>query len=147
MEIQPDFSELLKLLNRRKVEYLIVGGYALAFHGAPRATGVLDLWIRSEPENARRLMEALQEFGFGQVGLNADDFTRPGAVVQLGVPPVRVDLLTSISGVSWDRAHPNRQLGSLAGHPVAFISRKDFLANKRALGRAQDKADIEALEE
>lgn len=147
MDLERDFKELLELLNKRKVEYLIVGGYALAVYGAPRATGDLDIWIKPEPDNARRLLRVLDEFGFGAVGLSEVDFTVSGNVIQLGVPPVRVDFLTSISGVAWDEAVKNRQSGTLGGQPTYFIGRSDFISNKRALGRARDLADIEALGE
>ena len=100
MELQPDFKELLALLNSHDVEYIIVGGYALAFHGAPRFTGDLDVYVRPTDDNAARLLSALDELGFGQVGLTASDFTAEQKVVRLGRPPVRVDLVTSIDGVS-----------------------------------------------
>ena len=145
MEIQSDFKELLELFNKQQVEYLIVGGYALAFHGVPRATGDLDLWIRPVAENARRLLQALALFGFDAVGLSEGDFTSEGKVVQLGVPPVRIDLLTSLSGVTWEQAAANRRSGTLGGQPVEFIGRSDFIANKKATGRTRDLADLEAL--
>ncbi len=104
MEVQPDFRELLALLNKYKVEYLIVGGYALAFHGAPRFTGDIDIFVRPEPQNAARILNALHEFGFGSLGLTEEDFSTPHNVVQLGTPPVRVDLVTSLTGVSWEDA-------------------------------------------
>lgn len=101
MEIQPDFKDLLGLFNAHKVEYIIVGGYALAFHGAPRYTGDIDIYVKPDDKNAESIMSALEEFGFGSVGLSAEDFERPGQVIQLGVPPVRVDIITSKIG----RAH------------------------------------------
>jgi len=99
MEIQQDFKDLLELFNAHKVEYIIVRGYALAFHGAPRYTGDIDIFVKPDDENATRIMSALEDFGFGSVGLVAQDFERPRQVVQLGVPPVRIDIITSISGV------------------------------------------------
>ena len=102
MEIERDFKELLELLNSHRVEYLLVGAYALAFHGAPRFTGDLDVFVKPDSANSRRLIAALTDFGFGSVGLSADEFERPDQVVQLGVPPVRIDLITGISGVSRD---------------------------------------------
>ena len=104
MEIQKDFKELLELFNTHKVEYLIVGGYALAFHGAPRLTGDIDLLIKADPENAKRIINALEEFGFGSMELSEVDFTSPNNVIQLGVPPVRVDIMTSIAAVGWEKA-------------------------------------------
>ena len=102
MEIQQDFRDLLALFNEHKVEYMIVGAYALAFHGAPRYTGDIDILVESETSNAQRIMVALNKFGFGSVGLKAEDFDGLDKVIQLGVPPVRVDIVTSITGVSWD---------------------------------------------
>src|SRR4030066_48378 len=99
MEVQQDFNELLKLFNAHKVEYIIVGGYALAFHGAPRYTGDIDILVKPDTQNARRIMVALNEFGFGSVGLTEGDFESPDKVVQLGVPPIRIDIITSLTGV------------------------------------------------
>ena len=104
MDPQPDFKELLTLLNRHKVEYMIVGAYALAFHGVPRNTGDIDIYVRPVASNAKKVMETLKDFGFGSLNLSDEDFLKPGQVVQLGHPPVRVDILTSISGVSWEQA-------------------------------------------
>ncbi len=147
MDVHPDFRELFVLFNKHEVDYLVVGGYALAFHGAPRFTGDIDILVRPEPRNAGRVVDALTEFGFGSTGLTREDFTAPGQVIQLGVPPVRVDLLTSLTGVSWDQAAASRTPGHYGDAPVFFIGRKEFIANKRALGRKRDLADIEALGE
>ena len=145
MDLPSDFKELLELFNAHKVEYLIVGGYALAFHGAPRYTGDIDLFVRPTGENAARILAALEAFGFGSIDLSREDFASPNKVVQLGVPPVRVDLITSVSGVTWEQADDGKVQGHYAGMKVFFIGREDFLANKRATGRAKDAADIEAL--
>lgn len=147
MEIRNDFKELLELFNKNKVEYLIVGGYALAFHGAPRFTGDIDLFVRPVNENAERILAALHEFGFGSLDLSEDDFTTPGKVIQLGVPPIRIDIITKISGVSWEKADTSKVPGQYGQTPVYFISREDFIANKRATDRKKDAADIEALGE
>ena len=147
MEVQPDFKELLALLNKHAVEYVVVGGYALAFHGAPRFTGDIDIFVCPQSPNPARIMSALNEFGFGSAGLEEEDFSTPHNVVQLGVPPVRVDFITSLTGVSWEDAAAARCSGSYGDVPVFFIGRKEFIANKRALGRAKDLADIEALGE
>ena len=145
MEIRTDFKELLELFNKHNVEYLIVGGYALAFHGAPRYTRDIDLFVRPMKENARRILAALDEFGFGSLDLSQKDFTTPGMIVQLGVPPVRIDIITRVSGVPWERADAGKVPGFYGDVPVFFISRDDFIANKKATGRAKDAADIEAL--
>ena len=145
MEIQKDFKELLELFNAHKVEYLIVGGYALAFHGAPRFTGDIDLLIKADGENAKRILAALKEFGFGSLELTEDDFILPNKVIQLGLPPVRIDVMTSISGVSWEKAAVDRVQGNYGDIIVPFISKQDFITNKKTLGRNKDLADIEAL--
>jgi len=145
MEIQKDFKELLELFNAHKVEYLIVGGYALAFHGAPRFTGDIDLFVKPEPENAKHILAALEEFGFGSMNLSEADFISQGNVVQLGVPPVRVDIMTSLTGVSWQEAQAGKVVGNYGDILVCFIGKEGFIANKRALGRKRDLADLEAL--
>ncbi|UCC96323.1 MAG: nucleotidyl transferase AbiEii/AbiGii toxin family protein [Phycisphaerales bacterium] len=147
MEIRNDFKELLELFNKHKVEYLIVGGYALAFHGAPRFTGDIDLFVRAVRKNAERILAALNEFGFGSLDLSEGDFSTPGKVIQLGVPPIRIDIVTSISGISWEKADRGKVPGQYGQTPVCFISREDFISNKRATGRKRDAADIEALGE
>ncbi len=147
MEVQPDFKELFVLLNKHSVEYVIVGGYALAFYGAPRFTGDIDILVCPQSQNAVRIMDALNEFGFGSVGLTEEDFAITHKVIQLGAPPVRVDLITSLTGVSWEEAAAAKSPGSYGDVPVFFIGRKEFIANKRAMGRKKDLADIEALGE
>ena len=147
MEVQPDFRELLALLNAHSVEYMIVGGYALAFYGAPRFTGDLDVFVRPTAQNAVRVLAALNDFGFGSLNLGAEDFSTQDRVVQLGVPPVRVDLITSLSGVSWETCWASRQPGAYGDVPVAFIGREQFIVNKRTVGRTKDLADLEALGE
>ena len=147
MEIQSDFKELLELFNSHKVEYLITGAYALAFHGAPRYTGDIDLYIKPESSNASRIINALDQFGFGSLGLKTEDFTTPGQIIQLGLPPARIDIITSISGVSWDEAEGGKIAGSCGGVPVYFIGREQFITNKQATGRQKDLADLESLGE
>ncbi|HWR81778.1 MAG TPA: hypothetical protein VN285_00595 [Candidatus Deferrimicrobium sp.] len=147
MEVQPDFKELLELFNAHKVEYVVVGAYALAHHGVPRYTGDLDVLVRPDEDNARRILEALREFGFESTGLTAGDFLHPETVVQLGVAPVRVDILTSLTGVSWEDACAGRAEGRFGEVPVCFLGRRQFVLNKHALGRKKDIADLEALGE
>lgn len=146
MEIYPDFKELLELFNAKRVEYLVVGGHALAFHGVVRATKDMDVYVRPSKPNAQRIMAALDVFGFGQTGLKPEDFERPGQVIQLGYPPVRIDLITSIEGVSWEQADGGKTPGDYGGEPVPFLGRAEFIANKKAAGRLQDLADVESLE-
>jgi hypothetical protein len=147
MEVQPDYRDLLALFNGHEVEYIVVGAYALAFHGAPRFTADLDILVKADPGNSQRILAALEEFGFGSVGLTVEDFQHPEKVVQLGVPPVRVDILTSLTGVLWEEAFSGRAEGKYGDVTVYFIGREQFLANRRALRRKQDLADLEALGE
>ncbi|MEW6516998.1 MAG: hypothetical protein AB1439_08845 [candidate division FCPU426 bacterium] len=147
MDLQPDFKELLALFNVHKVEYLIVGGYALAYHGAPRMTGDMDILIKPDVKNAGRILKALTAFGFKSLNFKPRDFSAPGQVIQLGVPPVRVDLLTSLTGVSWKAAAAGSVSGTYGRLSVRFLGRKQFIANKRAVGRKRDLADLEALGE
>lgn len=145
MEVQPDFRDLLALLNVHGVEYVIVGAHALAYHGAPRYTGDMDVYVRSDNDNARRIMTALRDFGFGSVGLTEPDFSAPDKIIQLGYPPVRVDLVTSLTGVSWDEVSAHKLAGKYGDVSVHYIGRREFIANKRACGRKKDLADLEAL--
>ena len=147
MEAQTDFSELLGLFNAHGVEYLVVGAYALAFHGVPRYTGDLDLWIRPDGVNGVRVLAALEAFGFGGVGVTLDDLSREECVVQLGYPPVRVDLITSLTGLTWETAYRDRVAGHYGAVPVSYLGREALVANKQALGRLKDRADLEALGE
>lgn len=147
MKVQPDFKEFLELLNEYKVEYLIVGGYALAFHGAPRFTGDIDVFVCADEENAKRILKAISMFGFQFSNLTVEDFTNPDQVVQLGFPPVRIDIITSISGVSWEEAKANKEPGMFGDIPVNYIGRSEFIANKRATARKKDIADLDALGE
>ena len=147
MEVQPDFRDLLELFNAHNVSYMIVGGYALAFHGAPRFTGDIDIFVKPDPENAQQVLAALGEFGFGSVGLTSEDFEKPEMVIQLGVSPVRVDITTKLTGVSWDAAESGRVAGTYGDLTVTYIGREAFIANKRATGRKKDLADLEALGE
>lgn len=147
MEVQKDFRELLELFNEYKVGYLIVGGYALAFHGVPRYTGDIDIFVKPDTENAIRILKALDEFGFGSLDLKEEDFRSPNKVVQLGYPPVRIDIITSISGLSWDEAYEERDKGKYGDVPVYYIGLNHYILNKRASGRKKDIADLEALGE
>ncbi len=147
MEVQQDFKELLELLNAHEVKYVIVGGYALAFHGAPRFTGDLDVFVKPEKDNAKGILAALDEFGFADLDLTTADFETPKMVIQLGVAPVRVDIITSLTGVDWDEAYSGRVSGKYGDVPVNYLGREQFIANKRATGRKRDLADLEALGE
>lgn len=146
MDLDPEFSELLGFCLDREVRFLVVGGYAVAAHGHPRFTMDLDIWLMLDGSNADRLLQALDDFGFGSLGLTVDDFAEPDQVIQLGYPPKRVDLLTGIDGVDFDACWDRRSMIDIAGRAVPFISESDLKVNKRASGRLQDLADVEALE-
>jgi len=146
MEVQQDFKELLESLNAQEVEYLIVGGYALALHGAPRYTGDLDIFVKPDSANASRIVRALEAFGFGDLGLTVEDFSFPDCIVQLGVAPVRVVLITSISGVTWEDASSGCVEAKYGSVPVRILGREEFIRNKKAVGRARDLADVEAID-
>jgi hypothetical protein len=141
-----DFKEFAELLNLNQVEYLVVGGYALAAYGHPRYTGDLDFWVGTQPANADKLLVALQQFGFGGVGISKEDLTKPNSVIQLGYPPRRIDLLTSIDGVDFVQCYQRRLVVKLGDMDVSFIALSDFKTNKRASGRHKDLADLEVVE-
>lgn len=145
MKLSRDFKEFVESLNANGVRYLVVGGYAVSAHGHPRYTKDLDVWIEVSAENARRMLVALADFGFGDLGLRDRDFLEPGSVVQLGHPPQRIDLLTSVSGVSFEQCYTALVEIELDGVRVNFIDLGNLLRNKEAAGRLQDRADIEAL--
>ena len=146
MTLHPDFREFAASLNEHDVRYLVAGGYAVAYHGHPRYTKDIAFWIEREPENVRRLLDALSAFGFGSVGLEEEDFLEPDQIVQLGYPPNRIDLLTDLEGVDFPSAHAERVTEDIDGVPVHFIGLDDLKRNKRAVGRHQDLADLENLE-
>jgi hypothetical protein len=144
--LNPDFKDMLSALSAAKAEYLVVGAYALAAHGFPRATGDLDVWVRPTKENAQRVWSALAAFGAPTSKLRVDDFSTPDIVYQIGVAPRRIDILTSISGVQFDRAWANRISVEMGGLIIPVLGRNELLANKRASGRPQDLADADTLD-
>jgi hypothetical protein len=147
MRLSKDLREFIESLNSHEVEFLIVGSYALAYHGMPRYTGDIDILIRPAVENANRVESVIQSFGFASLGLKAADFLEADQVVQLGQPPNRIDLLTALTGVTFDEAWEDREPADLDGIPVQFIGRRAFVKNKRSTGRLKDRADLEALGE
>lgn len=140
-----DFREFVALLNAHRVEYLVVGAYALGAHGHPRYTGDLDIWVRPNDENASRLVAAINEFGFASFNLTSADFNRAGRVLQMGQPPVGIDVMTAIDGVDFDQAYPRRLTVRLDDLDVAFIGLEDLKQNKRATGRPKDLADYDEI--
>ena len=146
MPVNSDFRDLFAALNAAGARYLLVGGYAVAFHAEPRFTKDLDVWTEPEPENARRVLDALRAFGAPLQELSAGDLARPGIVFQIGVPPNRIDVVTSIDGVTFDAAWPDRVETSYGDQPMFVIGRACLIRNKRAAGRPQDLIDVVALE-
>ncbi len=134
METQNDYKELLALFNAHNVDYMIVGAFALAYHGSPRYTGDLDILIRPDAENGQRILRALDSFGFGSLGLVVTDFTALDKVVQLGVPPVRVDIITSLTGVSWEAAAAGRVTGKFWRHPGLFYREEGVPSQQKGIG-------------
>jgi hypothetical protein len=146
MRIEKDFREFIELLNKNSVRYLIVGGYAFSFHAEPRFTKDIDFFVEGSEENAKRLLNALAGFGFKDIGLSKADFIKPGDIVQLGVPPVRIDLMNSVTGLDFATAWENKVTGSYGDIPAFFISKADLIQNKMAVGRKQDLSDIDRLQ-
>jgi len=144
-KIQKDFEELLACFNKHRVKYCLVGAYAVAFHSIPRYTKDMDVFVEASPENAKKIMSALREFGFSSSGLGEDDFARPGKTVQLGYEPVRVDIVTSIDGCRFDTVWKHRKAGSYGRVRVFFIGLEDLLKNKRVSNRGQDQLDLATL--
>ena len=140
-----DFKEFLQWLTASRVDYLLVGGYAVGLHGYPRATNDLDVWVRATPENATRIVEALRGFGFGSVTIAPELFINPRSIVRLGVPPFRIEIMTSIDGVVYDECRARAVEFDVEGLAVPTISLSDLRVNKRAAGRHKDLADLENL--
>ena len=145
MELEPDFNEFCSLLNAHGVEFVVVGAYALAFHGAPRYTGDIDFLVRPTEDNGRRLLGAVAEFGFPTTPVTPQDIVVGRKVIQMGVPPVQIHVMSAIDGVTWDEVWHGRESGRLGDQQVTFIGQVEFLKNKLAAGREKDLADVAAL--
>jgi hypothetical protein len=143
--MNPDFVDLLRAFIAADVRFLVVGAYALAHHGRPRATGDLDVWVEPTPANAPRVVKALATFGAPMADVTESDFTMPGVVFQIGVPPGRIDVLTELTGLAFDEAWTGRVAGLFGDVTVDYIGRDAFIRNKRATGRAKDLGDIDGL--
>ena len=133
------------MLGEHHVEYLLIGGYAVGYHGYPRATADMDIWIAMDPENAQRMVSALQAFGFGAPGLSTDLFSQPDQITRMGRSPLRIEILTTVSGLEFTEAYAQRVTDNIDGIPVTVISRKHLEINKRAAGRTKDLADLDNL--
>ncbi|KAF0110319.1 MAG: hypothetical protein FD147_1704 [Chloroflexi bacterium] len=140
-----DFKEFIESLNTNDVQYLVIGGYAVAFHGVPRYTKVLDIWINPTVENAIRIISALKEFGFQSLGIQVGDLTTPAQTIQLGYPPERIDLITTIDGVEFSECYQKGIKFEDSGVTINVIDLENLIKNKKASGRAQDIADLENL--
>jgi len=147
MRVNPDFRDLIAALNDANADFLLIGGHAVAFHVAPRFTKEFDVWVRATADSSQRVMSALVAFGAPLTGIDVTDFATPGTVFMMGVPPNRIDVLTSIDGVSFDEAWSDRVATAYADQPLAVISRGHLLANKLACGRPQDLLDARGLSE
>lgn len=145
MIFEQDFIDFVQLLNQYEVKYMVVGAYALSLHGRPRHTGDLDIWIKPDRINALKMVSVINDFGFGPLGLEEKDFLQDNYVTQLGYPPLRIDILNSISGVDFDEAYLAKVETEVDELKIVFISVNDFIKNKRATGRAKDLGDIESL--
>jgi len=146
IEFPQDFKEFLKLLNSKEIEYLVIGGYAVGFHGYPRATGDMDVWIAIHENNASKIVEALKQFGFDLPDLKKEIFLTEKKVIRMGIPPMRLEILTSIDGVHFEDCYKNRIVADFGDFKVNFISRDDLLQNKRSSGRPQDLVDVGKLQ-
>ena len=144
--LNPDFRDMLSCLNDEGVDFIVVGAYALAAHGLPRATGDIDVWLRNSPDNARKVLHALARFGAPTSAISEEDFITHNTILQLGVAPYRIDLLTGIDGVDFDEATHNKVKVDVDGVAVFVLSKEDLLKNKLAAGRDKDRSDIAWLE-
>ncbi len=147
MDLNPDFRDMLHALNDADADFLVVGAYAVAAHGHPRATGDLDIWVRADGNNAPKVIAALSAFGAPMDQIKEEDFTSPSIVFQIGVPPGRIDILTEVSGVDFAAAWDSRMSITIDGITIPVLGRADLVANKRASGRPKDWADLDALGE
>jgi hypothetical protein len=144
--LPPDFKEFIRCINSEKVEYMLVGGYAVGFHGAPRFTADMDIWVGSDANNAAKLGRALQQFGFRTPEIISGQFLKSDSVFRIGRPPLQIDLLTEISGCTFADSYPRRELLSRDGIEISVISLGDLKINKRAAGRGKDLGDVESLQ-
>ena len=145
--LSKDFKEFVALLKEHGAEYMIVGDYAVGVHGYPRYTGDLDIWLKPDRENAERVMRALRDFGFGGLSISVDDLTKENNIIQLGQPPLRIDLLMSIDGVTFEESFANRVERTFDGLAMYFIGYHDLVKNKKASGRHRDLDDVENMPE
>lgn len=147
MEFPNDFKEFIELLNKHKVQYLIVGGFAVGFHSRPKFTNDIDFWINNTTDNASLIIKVLKDFGFGKLDITIEDLQSPNKIIQLGNEPMRIDLLTSVSGLNFNDAFKNKIVAKYFNVKTNFINMKDLIQNKTASGRKKDKFDIDWIEQ
>lgn len=147
IQLPTDFREFLRLLNIHEIAYLLIGGYAVGYHGFPRSTGDMDIWIASTPENARKIVRALDEFGFSEAGATESLFQQPHKIIRMGNPPLRIEMLTTISGVEFASCYAARVEAEIDGLMVKIINLNDLRTNKLASGRLKDLNDLENIPE
>lgn len=145
MNLEKDFLNFVELLNSYKVDYMVVGGYALAFHGEPRTTGDMDIWIDCTQANAEKMVTVMNKFGMGALGFKAEDFSEPGIINQIGQPPLRIDILNEIDGVQFADAVKGKQFFKSGKLEIPFIGKDDFIRNKKATGRKKDLQDVKKI--
>lgn len=143
--LNPDFKEFVKLLIKNQVEYLVVGGYAVSIHGYPRYTGDLDIWINPTPKNASLVVQTINQFGFSSFELKEEDFTKQYGIIQLGYPPVRIDIINTIDGVDFNECYARKAVFDIDGLKINFINLEDLIKNKKTTARPRDIDDIENL--
>jgi hypothetical protein len=146
MTLDPDFEDFIKLLNQHEVDYMIIGGYAMAFHGKPRYTGDLDIWIDISESNAQKMLLVIEDFGFASLNFEKEDFLKENLINQLGYPPLRIDILTSIDGINFIDAYPQKQVILIEDFTANYIGLNDLIQNKNASGRQQDLVDVNTLQ-
>ena len=145
MKVEKDYEDLLRLFNKHKVKYCIVGAFAVAFHAKPRYTKDIDIFVSAMIENGQKIVEALEDFGFERVGLKGEDFSKPGQIIQLGYEPVRIDIVTSIDGCTFEEVWKKREQGIYGKEKVSFIGLNELIKNKKAAKRKQDEIDLDIL--
>jgi predicted nucleotidyltransferase len=146
MKLHQDYKEFIELLNANEVEYLVIGAFALGFHGHPRFTGDIDFWVRNDLSNAEKVFKSIKEFGFPMSKLKTEDFTSDDFIFQMGFPPIRIDIITSVDGLEFDKSFKNKNEKLIEGLKINFINIEDFITNKKRVGRNKDLADLEGLD-
>ncbi len=146
MNLHQDFKEFIELLNKNNVKYMVIGGYAMALHGLPRYTKDIDIWVKSEKQNAENILVVLNQFGFGSLKITIDDLTKPDTIIQLGYPPIRIDIITELKGLTFDHAYSKKEKIELDQVEINYIDLDSLIINKKSVARDQDILDAKQLE-